>query len=363
MESRFDKGRRFSRRVLALRSLGCALSAILIFATVYPAGASHVVLSIWAINAFVWPTVAHMLAMRAPDPVAAERRNLLLDSIAGGAWAAAMHFSAAPSAVLISMLLMHNAAAGGVRLLWQGSIAVLLGACLAGVLTGFAVNPASDVLSVAACLPLLMLYPTLVALSTYTLAQQLSQSKKEIREMSGHDDLTTLRNRRFWMKAVIESFEKKSRMPDGIAYVALIDIDGFKQVNDTYGHLRGDTLIRAAGTILRETLTSSDVAGRYGGDEFAVLFEGEPLASVLAKLNAVSVKFARAANADVGASGVTLSIGVAALDKTFRSVTDWLAASDAALYAAKRGGKNKMAVWGRADMHSLHEVQGVDQDV
>jgi diguanylate cyclase (GGDEF)-like protein len=132
--------------------------------------------------------------------------------------------------------------------------------------------------------------------------------------------------------------------------VALIDIDYFKAVNDTHGHLVGDMVLRAVSDVLREQLRSYDVAGRFGGEEFVVLLPqtGEAYALSIAERLRAHVAAMSIPVEDGAGSGacvrLTVSIGVAALDATRCEVTDLLAAADAALYCAKQTGRNKTHV-------------------
>lgn len=348
MESRLEKGLQFSRRVLPLRAIGCTLSAILVFATIYRLGSGPFTFLCWAINGLIWPVSAYAFALRATDPITAERRNLLFDALFGGAWVAVMRFADAPSAVLVSMLIMHNAAVGGMRLMVQGGAAIALGAIAIVALTGFNISLATDVRQVAACFPMLLFYPAAVGLSSYKLARQLSQSKKAIREMSGQDDLTGLKNRYLWMKSFTESFQSNQQSGDSSACVAIVDIDEFKRVNDTYGHLRGDALLRVLGVILRKYQSASVSAGRYGGDEFCILFDKQGLSSTLQILEEIRGEFLREACRAADAASVTLSIGVAEFCPQFETHADWLAAADSALYVAKRSGRNSVTAWGAA---------------
>jgi diguanylate cyclase (GGDEF)-like protein len=132
--------------------------------------------------------------------------------------------------------------------------------------------------------------------------------------------------------------------------LALVDIDHFKAVNDTYGHLVGDKALRAVTDALQSQLRVYDLAGRFGGEEFAVLL---PHAREVDALN-VAERLRRhiaAMSIPVGddiESGpfvkLTISVGVAALDGASRELTDMLAAADAALYYAKETGRNKTHV-------------------
>jgi diguanylate cyclase (GGDEF)-like protein len=132
--------------------------------------------------------------------------------------------------------------------------------------------------------------------------------------------------------------------------VALVDIDHFKVVNDTYGHLAGDKALRAVTDALRGQLRGYDLAGRFGGEEFAVLL---PQARELDALNVAERLRSYVAGLAIpvddedesaGCIRLTISVGVAALDGESRELTDLMAAADAALYYAKETGRNKTHV-------------------
>ena len=129
--------------------------------------------------------------------------------------------------------------------------------------------------------------------------------------------------------------------------VALVDIDHFKVVNDTHGHLVGDKALRAVTDALRSQLRAYDRAGRFGGEEFAVLL---PHAREQDALNVAERLRAHIAGLSIpvddedesaGRVQLTISVGVASLDGENRELTDLLAAADAALYHAKETGRNK----------------------
>jgi diguanylate cyclase (GGDEF)-like protein len=132
--------------------------------------------------------------------------------------------------------------------------------------------------------------------------------------------------------------------------LALMDIDHFKAVNDTYGHLVGDKALRAVTTALREQLRSYDLAGRFGGEEFVILLPQTHQANALSiaeRLRAHIAALSIPASDDDKPGDciqLTVSVGVAALDDTNRELTDLLAAADSALYSAKKAGRNKTHV-------------------
>jgi len=129
--------------------------------------------------------------------------------------------------------------------------------------------------------------------------------------------------------------------------VALIDIDHFKAVNDTHGHLAGDSVLRAVSDVLRDQLREYDVVGRFGGEEFVVLLpqtdEADAL-SIAERLRAHVAALSIPVQDGAAYVRLTISIGVAALDAVGGEVTDLLAAADAALYFAKDAGRNRTHV-------------------
>ena len=129
--------------------------------------------------------------------------------------------------------------------------------------------------------------------------------------------------------------------------VALVDIDHFKVVNDTYGHLVGDKALRAVTDALQSQLRGYDLAGRFGGEEFAVLLaqtREQDALNVAERLRAHIAGLSVPVDDEDESAGcvrLTISVGVASLDGESRELTDLLAAADAALYHAKETGRNK----------------------
>jgi diguanylate cyclase (GGDEF)-like protein len=123
----------------------------------------------------------------------------------------------------------------------------------------------------------------------------------------------------------------------------MVDVDHFKAVNDTYGHPVGDRVLAALSALLRRRLRQTDTIGRYGGEEFAVLFEGLPEAEVGRLMDRVRLEFGTIEHGggDKGGFHCTFSAGVAMLEPGM-SLDAWRKASDDALYAAKHGGRNRV---------------------
>jgi diguanylate cyclase (GGDEF)-like protein len=163
------------------------------------------------------------------------------------------------------------------------------------------------------------------------------------------DTKTGLLNAATWeMEAEIE-ISRAVRMRIPLA-VALVDIDHFKVVNDTYGHLVGDKALRAVTDALQGQLRGYDLAGRFGGEEFAVLLaqaREQDALNVAERLRAHIAGLSIPVDdrdESAGRVRLTISVGVASLDGESRELTDLLAAADAALYHAKEIGRNKTHV-------------------
>ncbi|UBV41477.1 diguanylate cyclase [Deinococcus taeanensis] len=164
-------------------------------------------------------------------------------------------------------------------------------------------------------------------------------------ELATTDDLTGLMNRRAWTGRLEETLQLGARHGHPTS-VMLIDVDHFKSVNDTYGHLAGDALLRALGATLRDHVRATDLAGRYGGEELAVLLpHTEPAgARILAerlreRIAALALDW-NGQHVQVTASvGLATDLGGAHSVPTSAAL---LARADSALYAAKAAGRNRV---------------------
>ena len=162
------------------------------------------------------------------------------------------------------------------------------------------------------------------------------------RDSARRDRLTRLWNARFFHEALEQEIVRCRRYnrPFGLL---VVDLDGFKGVNDTAGHLAGDLVLQVVGRVLHENCRASDIPARFGGDEFAVIL---PEASSLTVRRSAAKLVALIADADFpeGLPRVTASIGGVAFSRAPESVKTALKAADDALYAAKREGKNRSFV-------------------
>lgn len=161
-------------------------------------------------------------------------------------------------------------------------------------------------------------------------------------EMSLHDPLTGLANRRAFDSFLLESFSLARRHKHPLS-LAILDIDHFKQYNDDYGHPAGDELLKALGRLLHSVARETDLVARVGGEEFAIALPETDLAGARVIAERVRVEMEKSA---LFRRTVTVSLGVAAITDRITDISMLVAASDEALYRAKAGGRNRVSVRG-----------------
>jgi diguanylate cyclase (GGDEF)-like protein len=171
--------------------------------------------------------------------------------------------------------------------------------------------------------------------------KELESTNSKLKETSFKDEVTGLYNRRFFTIRLDEEISRHRRFNHPVSIV-LLDLDGFKAVNDDLGHAVGDDTLRDVAQILGKHSRGINVCSRYGGDEFAVLLVETSKAG--AKLYAERIREVIAKFRFGHGKPVTASLGVASLpDDDVASAEDLFKMADEALYAAKRAGKNQVA--------------------
>ena len=169
-----------ARRVYLPRVAGCALGALGVAAALLQNGTHGWLWLALALNALAWPHLAYRWASRSATPHAAELRNLMIDSAAGGFWVPAMWFNALPSLLAVTMFSLDNLATGGTRLFLRGLFAQAGGAALALALLGRHFEPVSRLSTIVACVPALLAYPMVVGIVTFRLSSKLVEQRNEL---------------------------------------------------------------------------------------------------------------------------------------------------------------------------------------
>lgn len=165
----------------------------------------------------------------------------------------------------------------------------------------------------------------------------------ELQEFATIDFLTQLPNRRHFMAGIAEELACIQRANGPPAAVLMFDLDHFKAINDNWGHAIGDLALKHFATILRDELRKSDIVGRVGGEEFAVVLCGADVAEATAFAKRVQQRIAETplVESDQRIS-LTVSIGIAIMNATDASADSSLCRSDMALYRAKESGRNRI---------------------
>ncbi|PIE70971.1 MAG: hypothetical protein CSA22_04365 [Deltaproteobacteria bacterium] len=174
------------------------------------------------------------------------------------------------------------------------------------------------------------------------LKEELKTAQSRMAEMSTIDDLTQLFNRRYLMDALEKEFERARRYKTELTLV-MMDLDYFKNVNDTYGHPAGDMVLARVAAIIRSLKRFNDIACRYGGEEFSLLLPNTSLKRAFKACEKIRIQVAEELFDYEGSPfRVTISMGVAS-SKDSKTLFDLLSYADKALYRAKEAGRNRIS--------------------
>lgn len=170
--------------------------------------------------------------------------------------------------------------------------------------------------------------------------------RDELREQAMNDSLTGLFNRRYLEEALTKELYSAKRR-NGSLCISMLDLDQFKRFNDTFGHDAGDLVLREVGRLLRENLRKSDIACRYGGEEFVLILPGSALSDTRQRVEQIGsiVRELQLRHGDKVLGKITLSAGVAESGEHGQTAGHLLRAADEALYTAKQAGRDRVEVF------------------
>lgn len=175
--------------------------------------------------------------------------------------------------------------------------------------------------------------------------KELKSANIRLREQSQIDQLTGLNNRGYWEKCLVHEYNRHLRYGDKCS-LAMLDIDHFKKVNDTYGHQFGDKVLRIIAKTLTDNIRGTDIAGRYGGEEFGVILTGSnnKTSKIFAERFRKSVE---ALSISTGGREVriTVSIGLTEFNNNVDNYKELIEKADQALYESKRSGRNRITIY------------------
>lgn len=297
--------------------------------------------SLMIASCLLWPQIALLRARLSTDAYRAEKHNLLIDSAIAGMWVPLMHFNLLPSVVLVTVTTFDKLSSG-MRRLWLASLPGLFGtAALVALVLRPPLELQSSLLVIVCTLPLLIVHTLSSSIASYRLIRTVSRQNKQLELLRRTDAQTGLYAREHWQQqadAALQRFHATGQP----ACLLMIDVDHFKRVNDTYGHTAGDEVIRAVGQLIRDCIRAEDSAGRYGGDEFAVLCHHIDMADARHIAERIRTQLLTLRLPDHPALRLSSSIGLAEAEASYANLQSWMAAADAALYAAKHQGRNQV---------------------
>ncbi len=182
------------------------------------------------------------------------------------------------------------------------------------------------------------------------LQKELLETNKRLELLSITDGLTKLHNHRHFQDELNRAFEESSRYERPLS-LAMIDIDFFKKVNDTYGHAVGDEVLICVSKMFRESIRATDLAARYGGEEFAVMMPETELSAAVTFAEKIRTLIEATPIPTQAASvSATVSVGVASVPHSrIHTPHELVVAADKALYRAKKNGRHQVQSEGRKD--------------
>ena len=166
---------------------------------------------------------------------------------------------------------------------------------------------------------------------------------QQLRSQMRHDPLTEVLNRRGLEEAAASAIAQARRHDRPLALV-ICDLDGFKALNDNFGHIAGDQALKGFARLLILAVRRGDIVGRMGGDEFGLLLQDSDAQAAADVMERVRLEVAHLALPRVPDGALRASFGVAALQPTDRTLEDMVHRADEALYAAKKDGKNRVSI-------------------
>jgi diguanylate cyclase (GGDEF)-like protein len=174
---------------------------------------------------------------------------------------------------------------------------------------------------------------------------QLQESLQRVEQMAATDPLTGLYNRRHFTRVLDQMYAESQRFDTELS-CAMIDLDGYKQLNDAHGHQTGDQLLVAAGKVITANLRKMDIAARYGGDEFILLLPRAQTGEAAGVVQRIREEYFSASAAVLKRSdGVRMSVGIGSVRGAFSASAEQLiATADKALYQAKGAGRDRIAI-------------------
>jgi diguanylate cyclase (GGDEF)-like protein len=182
--------------------------------------------------------------------------------------------------------------------------------------------------------------------------EKVQKLQEQLLDQAVHDSLTGLYNRRYLDETIIRELARAARYNQPVGIV-MCDLDHFKLINDTHGHLAGDEVLRVFAELLKNHARGSDIVCRFGGEEFVLFLPDMPAAVAYQRAEQLRKELAaKRITLGTAVMQVTASFGVAAFPENGRTMDSLISAVDAAMYQAKEAGRNRVVV------SSVHAADG-----
>lgn len=341
-ESEFDgrrlpAGTRLVRRLYAVRCVGVAVGGVAVAPSLAP-HSSRITLMMLVGYCLVWPHVAYLLARRSHAPLSRERLNMVVDAAFVGWLLPAMQFAWLPSLIAALFIVTNSLAMAGLRAALAGLVAVAAGAVLGSITEGVHFTSAVPDVRTLACVPLLVAYPMLLGYTAFSTGSKLARKSRYLTRLIERDVLTGLLNRGAFMtrlEALIEASPE-----DEWVGVLFLDLDRFKEINDSLGHGAGDHLLKDIATRLTETLPPDALLSRYGGDEFVIALATGSVEQLATSTRHVLASLGRPIDLPESEVYVTASVGISVFPIDGDHVQTLIDRADIAMYRAKCSGMN-----------------------
>ena len=230
-----------------------------------------------------------------------------------------------------------------------GITAVTIGMTLISILLSLGITwsvnallnggPLGEGLAIAILAPLLI--APLMSLQILRLLSKLDEAERQLQVLSHTDELTQTYNRRYFMQYADQELKRAQRSGETFS-IAILDLDNFKQINDQWGHLVGDQVLRELPRMFTEHIRQADVFARYGGDEFIFLFPQTNRQQIQVWADRIYEKFAgRSIQLEDLEIQPLFSVGIAVFESSMSDLDELLKQADDSLYQAKRKGGNQ----------------------
>jgi len=346
-----------------------ALIGIPIALHVVPRHPGAVFWLLFLLQFYAYPFLMQWFSRRAADHEKAEHNNLIVDSLASGAWAAALGFPLWISVSFFLAALLNHTITLGRKGILVCALAASSGALISTTVIAFHVSTDTDGLVTLTSIIGLAVYLSLMGIEFFTYIRRLHEVQdavamqkqtlqeanqalyeqigkindlqEKLREQANRDSLTGLFNRRY-LEGTLERELARCRREGAPLTMLLLDIDHFKLVNDTYGHPAGDEVLRVFARALQDSARAEDIVCRYGGEEFLLVLPKMSLGVARGRATQLLELFRQTTvTFEDSRIPVTTSIGIASVPDHASGVENLIRCADQALYRAKSTGRNR----------------------